>query len=206
MASFLSNMFPSQGPKDGKLPASEQPGTPIKNSFTTPVATPQGSPSKKTFPPGANDLPSYFDNALKLNPVTLDAPAVKLGRPQSGIPLSPGKGNLQPADESYFANSSSTVDDSVIHKNGDSAPATPLKKQGQENTPPSRIPVRDSVYQHNQAAVSRQELYQPRDSSKPTTPTAKKFNTHRGLSAEELEILKKPNVRRLVNVTQLCKH
>lgn len=206
MASFLSNMFPSQSAKEGKSPASERPGTPTKNCFLTPVATPQGSPSKKTIPPGANELSSTFENALKLNPVSLDSPAVKLGRPQSGTPLSPTKSNAQPIEDGYFTSASSpVVDNSIIHKSGDTA-GTPLKRQGQENTPPSRIPVRDSVYQHNQAALSRQELYL-RDSRPvtPATPTTKKFNTSRGLTPEELEILKKPNVRRLVNVTQLCK-
>ncbi|KAI0839620.1 kinase-like protein [Hypoxylon sp. FL0890] len=200
MSSFLSNMFPSPGLKDAKSLASERPSTPIKNNFIAPVATPQGSPSKKTLPPGANELPSAFDNALKLNPVSLGSP-VKLGQPKNGTPLSPAKSNVQPVDDGYFATASPSVDNSIIHKTGDS-PGTPLRKQGQENTPPSRIPIRDSVYQHNQAALSRQELYQVRD-SRPLTPTTKKFNTSRGLTPEELEILKKPSVRRLVNVTQL---
>ncbi|KAF3062095.1 Serine/threonine-protein kinase sid2 [Daldinia childiae] len=200
MASFLSTMFPSPGPKDAKSPISDLPGTPTKNTFITPVSTPQGSPSKKTIPPGANELPTTFD-ALKLNPVSLDSP-VRLGRPQNGAsPLSPAKSNIQPADDGYFPTASPTVDNSIVHKTGEPA-GTPLKKQGQENTPPSRIPVRDSVYQHNQAAISRAELYQLRD-SRPITPTTKRFNTSRGLTPEEMELLKKPNVRRLVNVTQL---
>ncbi|KAI8966449.1 kinase-like protein [Daldinia sp. FL1419] len=200
MASFLSTMFPSPGPKDVKSPISDLPGTPIKNTFVTPVATPQGSPSKKTLPPGANELPTTLD-ALKLNPVSLDSP-VRLGRPQNGAsPLSPTKSNIQPADDGYFPTASPTVDNSIVHKAGEPT-GTPLKKQGQENTPPSRIPVRDSVYQHNQAARSRAELYQLRD-TRPITPTTKRFNTSRGLTPEEMELLKKPNVRRLVNVTQL---
>ncbi|KAI0845860.1 kinase-like protein [Daldinia vernicosa] len=202
MASFLSTMFPSPGPKDAKSPVSDLPGTPTKNTFITPVSTPQGSPSKKTIPPGANELPTTFD-ALKLNPVSLDSP-VRLGRPQNGngaSPLSPAKSNIQPADDGYFPTASPTVDNSIVHKAGDPA-GTPLKKQGQENTPPSRIPVRDSVYQHNQAAISRAELYQLRD-TRPVTSTTKRFNTSRGLTPEEMELLKKPNVRRLVNVTQL---
>ncbi|KAI0112978.1 kinase-like protein [Daldinia grandis] len=200
MASFLSTMFPSPAPKDAKSPISDLPGTPTKNTFITPVSTPQGSPSKKTIPPGANELPTTFD-ALKLNPVSLDSP-VRLGRPQNGAsPLSPAKSNIQPADDGYFPTASPTVDNSIIHKAGEPA-GTPLKKQGQENTPPSRIPVRDSVYQHNQAAISRAELYQLRD-TRPITPTTKRFNTSRGLTPEEMELLKKPNVRRLVNVTQL---
>lgn len=202
MASFLSTMFPSPGPKDAKSPVSDLPGTPTKNTFITPISTPQGSPSKKTIPPGANELPTTFD-ALKLNPVSLDSP-VRFGRPQNGAsPLSPAKSNIQPADDGYLPTASPTVDNSIVHKTGEPA-GTPLKKQGQENTPPSRIPVRDSVYQHNQAAISRAELYQLRG-TRPITPTTKRFNTSRGLTPEEMELLKKPNVRRLVNVTQLCK-
>ncbi|KAI1502040.1 serine/threonine protein kinase-like protein [Biscogniauxia marginata] len=202
MASFISNMFPtSQGPKDIKTPTSERPNTPAKNTFIDPISTPHGSPSKRTLPPGANELPAAFDNGLKLNANALGSP-IKLGRPQNGAsPLSPTKSNLQPVDEVSSATASPTIDSSVIHK-GNQSPGSPLKKQGQENTPPSRIPRPESVYQYNQAALSRQELYQPRD-TRPITPTTKRFNTARGLTPEELEILKKPTIRRLVNVTQL---
>ena len=48
----------------------ERPSTPNANGFTSPVQTPQGSPSKKQFPPGANDLPNVFDNAMKLAPLS----------------------------------------------------------------------------------------------------------------------------------------
>lgn len=207
MASFITSMFPSQG-KDLKSPITERPdtpGTPNRNNFLNPVSTPQGSPSKKTVPPGAHDLPTAFDSALNLKTSALDSP-IKLGRPQSQIittPLSPAKGNLQPTEDVSPANGSPRVDESIIHKSG-SSPGSPLKKQqGQENTPPSRIPVAESPYQHNHAAASRQEVYNLRE--RPHTATTKKFNTHRGLTPEELEILKKPSVRRLVNVTQLCK-
>ncbi|KAI0912147.1 serine/threonine-protein kinase DBF20 [Ustulina deusta] len=198
MASFISNMFPSsQGSRDTRPSDDEPPGTPAKNTFVDPISTPQGSPSKKTIPPGANELPTAFETALKLNPSVLESP-VKL-RPQgSGSPLSPSKSNIQPADDPFFS-AAPGVDNSIIHKTGQS-PTAPSKKQGQENTPParSRIPLLN----HNQAAVSRHELYQTRD-GRPHTPTTKKFNTARGLTPEELEILKKPSVRRLVNVTQL---
>lgn len=193
MASFLQNMLGSKSP-------ASRPGTPTSNmnNFITPVATPQGSPSKKTLPPGANELPVAFDSAMKLNTNTniLDTP-LKL-RPQTGAsPLSPVRSNLQPTTDDVFGTSSPNVDESIIHKSNP-------KKQGQENTPPSRIPVpgSDSPYMHNQAAVSRQDLYQLRE-TRPLTPTTKKFNTQRGLTPEELEVLKKPNVRRMVNVTQL---
>lgn len=191
MASFMSNFFPA-GKEKGVDDAPLRPGTPTKsNSFINPP-TPHGSPSKKTIPPGAHDLATTFDNAMNLS----EGPAVKLARPQSVItPLSPGKSNLQP-----YEDNSTIVDDSVIHKGPPAG--TPLKKQGQENTPPiPRVGGTDSPNLHNHAALTRQQLYEPRD--RPLTP-AKKFNTSRGLTAEEREILQKPHIKRLVNVTQLC--
>ncbi|KAI0856369.1 serine/threonine-protein kinase DBF20 [Xylaria cubensis] len=202
MASFISNMFPpSQGPRDIRSPNEQRPGTPAKNTFIEPVSTPQGSPSKRTVPPGAHELPVAFENALKLNPSTLASPfklTPKGSGSGSGSPLSPTKSNIQPADDP-FASPVAGVDNSIIHKTGQS-PDTPIKKQGQENTPPSRSRI--PMLNYNQAALSRHELYQPRE-NRPHTPTIKKFNTARGLTPEELEILKKPSVRRLVNVTQL---
>lgn len=195
MASFMSNFFPG-GKDKSQTESPHRPGTPTKrNSFLNPASTPQGSPSKRTVPPGAHDLPVAFDNAMNLNSTGLDAP-IKLGRPQSVYvaPLSPGKSNAQPFDDSTVS-----VDDSVIHKT--KSPGSPTKKKGQENTPPvSRLGAADSPLQQSHAALSRQ---QPYEQSRPTTAT-KKFNTSRGLTAEEREILQRPNVRRLVNVTQLC--
>ncbi|KAG6010122.1 hypothetical protein E4U21_000156 [Claviceps maximensis] len=197
MASFMSNFF--QGSKD-KLSgdAAPRPMTPTKkvnnNSFINPPSTPQGSPSKKTIPPGAHDLPTAFDSAMTLTSTGIEAP-VKLARPQSVItPLSPGRANAQPLDES-----SASTDESSVHKIASTG--SPLKKQGQENTPPTfRLGLTDSPAQHNHAARSRQQLYATRD--RPTT-SHKKFNTSRGLTAAEREILQKPGVKRLVNVTQL---
>lgn len=174
-------------------PFSERPNTPNRNSFITPVSTPQGSPSKKQNPPGANDLPIAFENSLKITPTTFGSPT-KPGRQQTGTPLSPGKSNAMAVEDSYFANSSGNVDDSIIHKSAIS-PGSPLRKQGKENTPPTS---RGQDIVQNQAAISRQELYQTKE------PT-RKYNTQRGLTPEELEILHKPNVKRLANVTQLCK-
>ncbi|CAI4211119.1 unnamed protein product [Parascedosporium putredinis] len=139
-----------KGDKPSPLDISPRPTTPSNENqgFLDPVLTPQGSPSKKTTVPGAFDLPTAFDGALKLNAPVLESP-VKLNRPQSVItPLSPGKSNAQPNEETSIT----SVDDSIT--------------------------------------------------SRPVTP-AKKFNTSRGLTPEELEILQKPHVKRLVNVTQL---
>jgi cell cycle protein kinase DBF2 len=112
---------------------------------------------------------------------------------------SPGRQNALAMDESYFAGAPTGVDDSVVHKAV--SPGSPLRKQGQENTPPSS---RQGPEQ-NMAALSRQELYQPREQAGPMTSRTAKYNTQRGLTVEEREILNKPNVKRLANVTQLCK-
>ncbi|CAG9995875.1 unnamed protein product [Clonostachys byssicola] len=198
MASFMSSFFP--GGKE-KLPeeVGARPMTPNKNNnFVGPTSTPQGSPSKRTIPPGAHDLSSVFDNAMNLQASGIEAP-VKLARPQSVITtpqLSPGKGKPNPLDE---ASPNPNYDDSVIHKGA--SPGSPSKKQGQENTPPmSRLAAADSPIQHNHAAVTRQQLYEHRERS---SAPVKRFNTSRGLTPEEREILQKPNVRRMVNVTQL---
>ena len=207
MAGFMSNFFPGNKDKAPLDASSPRPTTPARpNSFLNPTSTPQGSPSKRTAPPGAFDLPTAFDNAVSLGSTAVEAP-LRLTRPQTAVtPLSPGKANAQPfADEA-----SPHVDDSVIHK-GSTPSGSPLKKQGQENTPPmSRLAATDSPHQHNHAALSRQQLYEPREHreprDRPTTPAAKRFNTSRGLTPEEREILEKPSVKRLTNVTQLCKH
>ncbi|KAK3393081.1 kinase-like domain-containing protein [Podospora didyma] len=195
MASFMANLFPGSGKQDKN---EARPVTPVKTSFLTPVSTPQGSPSKKTVPPGANELPVAFESLKLAPPPGVFDNAAKLGRPQSVItPLSPGKSNTQIADEA-----STLVDDSIVHK-GTTPMGSPLKSQGQENTPPilSRDPPAEHSYQQtSHAALSRQGLYQPRDRP---SPTVKRFNTSRGLTAEEREILQKPNVKRLVNVAQL---
>lgn len=188
----MSNFRFSNGGKDNvnKIDLG-RPSTPVRNNFVEPASTPMGSPSKRTLPPGANDLPQAMESHLKLNAHVFDTP-IKLGRPQSVIhALSPGKANnLQAPDLDYVSSS-----------HADERPSSPLKHQGQENMPPaiSKHGHTQSV-QHNQAALSRQDIYQ---STRPAPP-AKKFDTSRGLTPEEREILKKPNVRRLVNVTQLC--
>lgn len=195
----MANFFPGSKDKTS-TDAHARPCTPITagaNNLINPPSTPQGSPSKKTVPPGAHDLPAAFESALSLSNPTADAP-FRLSRPLSVVtPLSPGRSNPQPLDEMSL-----NVDDSIIHKAA-AASLNPLRKQGQENTPPpSRLLGTDSPHQHNYAALSRQQLYDPRE--RPLTPGPKKFNTSRGLTAEERDILSKPHVKRLVNVAQLC--
>lgn len=217
MSSFITNLFPSvqAGRHDNILPVpppplhtrssqndgpGDRPSTPVnRNNFITPVSTPQGSPSKNRNPPGAHELPTAFDNAMKLTPVTLGGPT-KIGRPQGGTPLSMGNGNALAADDSFFTSPAANGNESVIQKSAIPS-GSPVRRQGKENnTPPaSRLPEPAT---QNQAAISRQELYQTREIPPPPT---RKYNTQRGLTAEELEILHKPNVKRLANVTQLCK-
>jgi cell cycle protein kinase DBF2 len=220
MASFMANLFPSsrdakneniqplQPPQPPQMltrtsqnePFIDPPSTPSRNNFITPVQTPQGSPSKSRNPPGANDLPIAFDNAMKLTHSNFGSPTKNSRQNAVGTPLSPGKSNTMAIDDSYFGGASINADDSIIHKSAVPL-GSPLRKQGKENTPPSTRPAADMDASQNQAAVSRQEIYQSREQSSPSFP---KYNTQRGLTAEELEILQKPNVRRLANVTQLC--
>jgi cell cycle protein kinase DBF2 len=201
MASFMANLFPSSK-NETILPATppmDTPSTPSRNNFITPVQTPQGSPSKNRNPPGANDLPNAFENAMKLTTTNFGSPMKTNRQNATGTPLSPGKSNAIALDDSYFGGGSTMADDSIIHKSAGS-PSSPSRKQDKENTAPSRLNI-EPVPPQNQAAVSRQEIYQPREQSSPTT---RKYNTQRGLTAEEYEILQKPNVKRLANVTQLC--
>lgn len=211
MASFITNMFPAGGKSDKAGSESPtRPGTPSRNSFINPISTPQGSPSKKMAPPGAHELPVVMDG-LRLgggsNANILDPP-LKLGRPQSVIvqPLASGKSNAPTIDEFTASGSLLAADESIVHKSG-GTPGSPGKKDGKENTAPSRLaPLgTDPFAQHNHAAASRQELYQIKEHSQATPPPPKKFNTTRGLTPEELEKLNSPQVKRLVNVTQLCK-
>ncbi|KYK59883.1 serine/threonine-protein kinase sid2 [Drechmeria coniospora] len=206
MASFMANFFPGAKDKSSATTA-PRPCTPSKkatdgsgnsnNSVLNPPSTPHGSPSKKTIPPGAHDLPAAFETAMTLNGAAGSDAHPRLTRPQTAVkPLSPGKTNVQPPEDSSLC-----ADESIIHKATAPASASQLKRQGQENTPPSRLAGTDSPHQHNHAALSRQQHYEPRES--PMVPVAKKFNTARALTAEQRELLNKPNVKRLVNVTQL---
>ncbi|KAL8974251.1 MAG: hypothetical protein Q9197_001504 [Variospora fuerteventurae] len=160
----------------------ERPQTPTSVGFTSPFTTPQGSPSKKQLPPGANDLPNVFENAMRLAPSS----PTKAGRQQFS-PHSPNKGTRQAAEEN--------ADASVL------SPGSPLRKSNKENTPPALRQTKEPTFNQNQAAVSRREHYQPREASEQSTKS--RFGQQRGLTAEELEKLQSPKVKRLVNVTQL---
>ncbi|KAL8657240.1 MAG: hypothetical protein Q9226_002116 [Calogaya cf. arnoldii] len=160
----------------------ERPQTPTSAGFTSPYATPQGSPSKKLLPPGANDLPNVFDNAMKLAPSS----PTKAARQQL-TPHSPNKANRQPLDEH--------TNDSLP------APGSPTRQSNKENALSGIRQTKEAVFNPNQAAISRQEPYISRENSEQSVKT--RYNLQRGLTPEELEKCQSPKVKRLVNVAQL---
>ncbi len=157
----------------------QTPTTPGGNhGFTSPVQTPQGSPSKKQLPPGANDLPNVFDNAMKLAPVS----------PTKGQPMSPTKQGLS------VSNDNISKDPFADHNNQHYGRSESPTRQSNKENAPARY---GKDVQQNHAALSRQEQYQPTESRKTIT---------RGLTTEEMQKLQLPKVKRLANVTQLCKY
>lgn len=160
----------------------DRPSTPSQNGFTSPIQTPQGSPSKNRFPPGALDLPNVFDKAMKLNPT------------------SPNKGTYDHYSHPMFSPKKSVEDfsESVIRQ----PPGSPTRKANKENTPPSPTRVgKDLGPNPAAAAISRHQTYQPRD----VESIQRRQVQMRGLTPEEMEKLQNPRVKRLVNVTQLCR-
>ena len=157
----------------------EAPSTPTTTGFTSPYATPQGSPSKKQVPPGANELADVFENAVRL---TASSP-IKNERQQLS-PHSPNKVGRPGIEQSL----------------SDTSPCRSAKTANQENTPPNAWHHKDPNYAPTQAALSRQEPYQARETSEKA-----RSNVMRGLTTEELEKVQMPKVKRLANVTQLCK-
>ncbi|KAE8357204.1 kinase-like domain-containing protein [Aspergillus caelatus] len=158
----------------------DRPSTPSQNGFTSPVQTPQGSPSKNRFPPGALDLPNVFDKAMKLNPT------------------SPNKGTYDHYNHPMFSPKKSVEDfsESVIRQ----PPGSPTRKANKENTPPSPTRLaKDLGPNPAAAAISRHQPYQPRD----VESIQRRQVQMRGLTPEEMEKLQNPRVKRLVNVTQL---
>ena len=166
------------------------PSTPTSNGFTTPYATPQGSPSKNRLPPGAIELPNVFENAMKLAPSTPS----KSGRQQLS-PHSPNKGARQVMEDN--------IDENNLGQDYLPAPGSALRKSNKENTPPGGRTGKEFSHTTSQAAVSRQEPYQSREASE--TSTRGRYSPTRGLTAEEIEKLQLPKVKRLANVTQICK-
>ncbi|KAI4163532.1 MAG: hypothetical protein LQ342_002804 [Letrouitia transgressa] len=164
----------------------EKPQTPTSAGFTSPYATPQGSPSKKQLPPGAHDLPNIFESSLNLAPTSPS----KLSKQQFSPP-SPNKG-FKIAEDSF--------DNSVLQPDVGLSPGSSPRKY-QENAPSAIRQAKEANFATNQAAISRQEPYQSRDLPDPASRS--RFNTQRNLTTEELEKLQLPRVKRLANVTQL---
>jgi cell cycle protein kinase DBF2 len=167
----------------------DRPSTPTHNpnEFTSPMQTPVGSPSKNKLPPGALNLPGVFDKAMKLAP---SSPTKSV----FGTPGSPGKGLSVLED----------FNGSVLHQDPySSAPGSPTRRSNKENNPPN-VPRlgKDLGLNANSAAVSRLEQYQQRDME---SVRRAQNQTLRGLTPEEIEKLQLPKVKRLANVTQLCK-
>lgn len=109
----------------------DRPSTPTSNHIVSPQQTPQGSPSKNHFPPGAHDLPNVFDNAMKLQPLSQTQPK------------SPSKADLH---QDPFA---------VTEKF--TRPTSPTRQSNKENAPGS--PTRFG-YTQNSAALARDAQYQ----------------------------------------------
>ena len=150
----------------------ERPGTPTSNHIISPQQTPQGSPSKHHFPPGAHDLPNVFDNAMKLQQ-----------------PLSPTKAQPKSPSKNDLSNDPFAVTERFTR------PESPTRQSNKENAPGS--PTRFG-YNANSAAQARDAPYQ-------RPQTTRGFQSNQKLTAEELEKLQMPKVKRLANVTQLCK-
>lgn len=144
--------------------------------------TPQGSPSKNKVPPGALDLPSVFEKAMKLTPTSpTKATYNHYNHPMFSPPKAPGE----------------DFNESVIRQ-----PPSPTRKSNKENTPPNSTRLgKDLGPNPAAAAISRQEAYKTRDADS----IQRRQVQMRGLTPEELEKLQDPKVKRLVNVTQLCR-
>ncbi|KAI9838928.1 MAG: hypothetical protein M1819_004136 [Sarea resinae] len=170
----------------------DRPQTPPQRGFMSPSQTPQGSPSKNHLPPGAHDLPSVFENALKLIPSSIGTPT----RWERPAPPSPDKVRLPLSDDNV-----DSFDESVIQTSAGSGPESPTRRWNKENNEPGTRTDRDRLQSANQAAASRQEPYLQKDSAE--VVVRRGFGTQRGLSRADLEKLQKPKVKRLANVTQL---
>ena len=199
MAATTPSKSPLKGKPDFSLPMPPPPlhtrssneiygdsyDTPPSAAFMSPYATPQGSPSKSKLPPGANELPDAFDNAMVLEP----------GSPTKGSRAMLGTGS---PNKSARQGMEEVTDDGMNRPYSIIGPGSPARKTGKENTPPSISHGKPSP---NQAAVQRQEPYQARDTDSGVKP---KYQPQRGLTPVELEKLQLPKVKRLANVTQLC--
>jgi serine/threonine protein kinase len=135
-------------------------------------------------------LPNVFDNAMKLPP-TLSTPT-KIGRGQLAE-TSPQRNSVLIADDRYGVD--------YPEYSHAAMPGSPTRKSNKENTPPGTRPaLKKEASFLNHAAQSRQEVYKTKEATESKTQYVQ-----RGLSAEDIEKLQKASVKRLSNVTQLCK-
>ncbi|KAF2499380.1 serine/threonine-protein kinase cot-1 [Lophium mytilinum] len=168
-----------------------RPRTPTQEAFISPQQTPQGSPSKHHQPPGAFDLPNVFENAMRLFPTMGGSPSKSPRQPQSPTSAMRGGDALESVDSGYGGSDLTTITPGS---------GSPTRKANKENTPPGGRPgMQKETSFINHAAVSRQEPYRTREAEKQQNHVV----GHQRLSAEELEKLRKPAVKRLANVTQL---
>lgn len=174
-------MPPALHTRSGEM---DRPGTPSQEAFISPRQTPLGSPSKSHHPPGAFDLPHVFENAMKLFPT--------MGSPSKQKPDTPGS----PSRLKIGANAENSLGDATSF-----SPGSPTRKSNQENTPPGARPgTHKEAGFLTHAAQSRQEPYRTRE----TEGSQRYYPAPPRLSAEDLEKARKPAVKRLANVTQLC--
>jgi cell cycle protein kinase DBF2 len=169
----------------------DNPSAPTRHGFASPQQTPQGSPSKNVVPPGAYDLPNVFDNVMKLQAMMSGSPTRNAR--QQLVETSPQRNSMLVVEDTF------AVD---LPGYGQAAmPGSPTRKSNKENTPPGIRPAlkKDSSFLGH-AAQSRQGVYKTREAAETRTQYIQ-----RGLSAEDIEKLQKPSVKRLANVTQLCK-
>jgi cell cycle protein kinase DBF2 len=146
----------------------DRPQTPTGNGFTTPVQTPQGSPSKKQLPPGANELPNVFENAMKLAP------------PSPTKVTSPGKG--------LNAGVENVNKDPFADQNGQyfGRPESPTRQSNKENTP---------AYGQSHAALSRREQYTPTETKK--TVSTRGVTAEELQKAQQVKVKRLANVTQL---------
>jgi hypothetical protein len=157
----------------------QTPTTPGQHGFTSPVQTPSGSPSKKQLPPGASDLPNVFENSMKLAPMSPSKSQAKSPTKQ-GLSVGGDNVNRDPfldQNTQYYGRSES-----------------PTRQSNKENAPATGMRFGKDP-QQNHAAMSRHEQYHQ----------SEKKTITKGLTTEELQKLQLPKVKRLANVTQLCK-
>jgi cell cycle protein kinase DBF2 len=106
------------------------------------------------------------------------------GRTQLGAG-SPNKGQRQVDEADPFTGSGSSA-----------MPGSPTKQPNQENTPPTGRQTKEMA---SAASQARHEQYRPQDSS-----VRSRASPTRGMSAEDMEKLQLPRVKRLANVAQIC--